>query len=530
MRTKYNLLRTICLWHAIGVVLILGLTLAGCIDSDGDLVDNNITADFSVSSTEINEGDAITFDDLSTGSPMSWSWTFEGGSPSSSTDQNPTVTYDTGGSYAVTLVVTTAQGDSDSMVMTDYITVTARSGVFPGYMLLAPLQSQTTYLIDTDESVIHTWTSSYGVAFSAYLLEDGALLRTAMVNNGNRFSSTGGVSGIVEKLDWDSNVTWSFEYATDESCLHHDVEELPNGNILMIAWEYKSSTDAEEAGRNPGLLADGELWPDKIIEVDPQTNEIVWQWHAWDHLIQDYDPAKANYGTVADHQELIDINYVGDSAGEEDWNHLNAVDYNEALDQIIVSSHEFDEFWILDHSTTTEEAASHSRGRYGKGGDILYRWGNPATYRAQGEHAFYGQHNVQWIPSGVPGAGDIMVFNNGWGRPEGEYSTVEEIMPDINPDGSYPVTTGQAFGPLSQKWIYMAPTPTDFYGMNISGVQRLQNGNTLICEGPDGYIFEVTHDGSMVWTYQNTDGVDGTAVFRALKYPYDYPGLEKLYN
>ncbi len=406
----------------------------------------------------------------------------------------------------------------------DEESVTATSGVFDGYMLMAPLGSFTTYLIDTDELVDHTWTSSYRPGNSAYLLDDGLLLRTGNVTNGNRFASTGGVGGIVEKLDWGSNVTWSYSLASDDECLHHDVEELPNGNILMIAWEYKTSAEAIAAGRDSSLLTDGELWPDKIIEVDPSDNSIVWEWHVWDHLVQDYDNSKENYGVIAGHSELIDLNYVDLPSGIADWNHINSVDYNTELDQILLSVHGFDEFWVIDHSTTTAEAASHSGGTYGKGGDILYRWGNPAAYGASGDHEFYGQHDAQWIPSDSPGAGNILVFNNGQGRPDGSYSTVEEIVPDVNPDGSYPVTIGEAFDPSSQEWVYMAPNPTDFYGHNISGAQRLPNGNTLICEGPDGYIFEVTNDGTVVWTYQNTDG---TAAFRVIKYSYDYSGLSQ---
>jgi hypothetical protein len=397
--------------------------------------------------------------------------------------------------------------------------------VYDGYMLMAPLRSFSTYLVDTNESIAHTWTSNYRPGNSAYLLTDGTLLRTGRLTNENRFSGTGGMGGIVEKLDWNSNVTWSFSYATDEYCLHHDVEQLPNGNILMIAWEYIPFAEAEVAGRNMNLLSDGELWPDTIIEVNPSNDSIVWEWHVWDHLIQDYDNTKKNYGTVAQHPELIDLNPVDNPTGVADWNHINSVDYNAELDQIILSVHGFDEFWVIDHSTTTATAASHSGGTYNKGGDILYRWGNPTAYGVSGNQEFYAQHDAQWIPSGAPGAGNILVFNNGQGRSDGNYSTVEEIVPDINSDGSYPITIGQAFGPSSQQWIYEATTPTDFYGQNISGAQRLSNGNTLICEGPSGYIFEVTSDGNVVWTYQNTDG---GAVFRVYKYPYGYSGLSQL--
>ncbi len=497
---------------------------ARCVRSVDQAVD--VTADFSAASEAISEGASVVFTDLSTGNPTSWVWTFEGGTPSTSTSQNPTVTYSTGGSYAVTLTATNADG-SYSETKTDYITVTATSLVFGGYMLMAPLQSFTTYLIDTDESVAHTWTSSYRPGNSAYLLEDGSLLRTGKLENGNRFSGTGGIGGIVEKLAWDGGVTWSYSYATDAYCQHHDVEQLPNGNILMIAWEYKSASEAEAAGRNPSLLVDGELWPDTLIEVDPSDDSIVWEWNVWDHLVQDYDGTKADYGTVADHPELINLNHVSNPSGKADWNHVNSVDYNAELDQIILSVHGFDEFWVIDHSTTIAEAASHAGGAYEKGGDLLYRWGNPEAYGASGDKEFYGQHDAQWISASIPGAGNILVFNNGQGRPAGNYSTVEEIVPDVDSDGSYPVTVGQPFGPSSQEWVYQAPVPTDFYGQNISGAQRLSNGNTLVCEGPSGYIFEVTYDGTVVWAYQNNDG---SAVFRAYKYPYDYPGLSQLGN
>lgn len=487
---------------------------------DGELA-NEPTVDFSVSSTDVNVGESVHFTDQSTGNPISWSWTFSGGTPLLSTEQNPIITYSSAGRYAVTLTVVNADS-SVSITKQEYITVSSIDDVSAGYMLMAPLQSNTTYLIDTEKDVAHTWTSSYKPGNSGYLLEDGTLLRTGNVQNGNRFSATGGVGGIVEKIDWNSNVTWSYTYATDDSCQHHDVEQLPNGNILMIAWEYKSLAEAEAAGRNPNLLVDGELWPDTIIEVDPSDDTVVWTWHVWDHLIQEYDSSKANSGTVSDHPELIDLNYVANTRAGADWNHVNAVDYNADLDQIIISVHGFNEFWVIDHSTTTEEAAMHSGGTYGKGGDLLYRWGNPDAYGASDNQRFYGQHDSQWIPPGLSGAGNILVFNNGQGR---GYSTVEEIVPDLNSDGSYPITIGQTFGPSSQKWIYKATTPTDFYSQNISGAQRLSNGNTLICSGANGYIFEVTDDGTVVWTYQNTFG---TPVFRVYKYPYDYSGLSQL--
>jgi hypothetical protein len=288
----------------------------------------------------------------------------------------------------------------------------------------------------------------------------------------------------------------------------------------MLAWELKSEAEALAAGRDPALLTEGELWPDSVIEVDPETNAIVWEWHAWDHLVQDYDAAKANYGIVSDHPERIDLNYSGPGAqsGGADWHHINAIDYNAELDQILLSVRNFSEIWIIDHSTTTEEAAGHTGGNSGKGGDLLYRWGNPAAYDAgtASDQQLFVQHDAQWIPAGYPGEGNILIFNNGAGRSGGDHSSVDEIVPPVDGSGTY-----SGYGPTSPTWSYSADNPTNFYARNISGAQRLPDGNTLICDGPDGYLFEVTAGGSLAWEYDGT----AQAVFRALRYPADYPGL-----
>jgi hypothetical protein len=173
---------------------------------------------------------------------------------------------------------------------------------------------------------------------------------------------------------------------------------------------------------------------------------------------------------------------------------------------------------VIDHSTTTAEAAGHSGGNSGKGGDLLYRWGNPRAYNAgdADDQQLFVQHDVQWIPSGYPGAGNILVFNNGGGRPDGDYSSVDEITPPVDNAGNY-----NGYGPSSPVWSYTAATLTDFYAANISGAQRLSNGNTLVCDGPEAYFFEVTAAGDVVWEYDHGN----QPIFRATRYQSDYPGL-----
>ena len=400
-----------------------------------------------------------------------------------------------------------------------------------GYTLFAPMRSTTTYMIDNSGEVIHTWESDYRPALSVYLLENGSILRTAFpgLPANSSFTAGGGTGGLVQKIDWNGTVVWEYEYSSNQHLLHHDIEPLPNGNVLMVAWEYKSGEESIAAGRNPSLLPDGELWPDHVIEVEPYGSaggNIAWEWHVWDHLIQDFDPLAENYGVVAAHPELIDINFYGQPFA--DWNHINSIDYNQELDQILLSVNGFREIWVIDHSTTTEEAAGHAGGNSGEGGDILYRWGNPQTYRAGDayDQKFYQQHDAQWVKPGCPGEGNILVFNNGNNRPGGSYSSVDEIVPPVSANGSYFIAPGPAYGPEEQVWMYTAEPPTSMYSTGVSGAQRLPNGNTLICSGQDGLFLEVTPEKEVIWEYFNAFPNEVTNnVFKAYRYGRGFPGL-----
>ncbi len=412
----------------------------------------------------------------------------------------------------------------------------ADAGAAPGYTLFAPLSSKTTYLIDNCGRQVHSWPGSASPGNVVYLLEDGDLLRTE--NVGGTDFKAGGAGGRVARLKWDGTVAWSYEYATSQHRQHHDAIVLPNGNVLMIAWEKKTAAEALAAGRDPANLKD-ELWADTLIEIQPTGTEggtVVWEWHVWDHLIQDHDASKANYGAVADAPGRVDLNFGGMS---EDWTHINSVHYNATLDQLVVSTHNFDEVWILDHGTTTSEAASGTGGKQGKGGEILYRWGNPAAYRAGTitDQQLFGQHDAQWIAAGLAGAGNLLVFNNGVGRPSGKFSSVEEIVTPVDGDGAYSLT-GSVFGPDAPTWHYEDTPKQALFSANISGAHRLANGNTLICNGASGIFSEVTVSGAEVWRYQSPivggtplaqgevpPKMGGISVFRAYRYAPSYPGL-----
>lgn len=462
-----------------------------------------------------------------------------------------------------------------------------------GYTLITPLKSVRALLLDMDGKIVHTWQTQLAPGNSVYLLDNGNLLRCVRIVDGGIFEG-GGIGGRVQELAPDGTVVWDYTLAEEFRHHHHDIEPLPNGNILMIVWERISHGKAIGLGRDPGLMESGELWPDMIVEVKksgPTSGTIVWEWHALDHFIQDFDRDKPNFGDVAKHPGRLDINadrraggvpfgpppgggpgggpggdarpdgaadddrmkqlgYAGGAAkGKDgkarnvkgaDWMHTNGIDYDATLDQIVFSSPRMSEFYVIDHSTTTEEAKGSTGGKRGKGGDFLYRWGNPAVYASgtPAERRLFRQHDAQWIESGLPGAGHFLVFNNGPGRADPPFSSVDEIVPPLAQDGTYTLDANGRFGPDQPLWSYGAKESERFFSSFISGAQRLTNGNTLICSGENGRIFEVTADGEIVWDYWNEHGGDSPkepgptgmvepfALFRATRIAKDHPGVK----
>lgn len=386
----------------------------------------------------------------------------------------------------------------------------------PGYTLFAPMGSTTTYLVDLNGEEVHAWSSALRPALSVYLLDDGSILRpgnSLAAGATNRFDA-GGAGGRVERIAWDGSITWSYDVLTDTMRAHHDIEPLPNGHVLVVAWELLDEASAESAGRAPNRVDAEGIWPEAILEVAPAgaSGTVVWEWHARDH-----------FGAGA---SRIDAN--GGAAGS-DFMHVNSVDYDAELDAVLLSSHGYDEVWVIDHGTTTLEASGSTGGARGHGGDLLYRWGNPASYGAASasDQKLFGQHDAQWVEGDVEGARHVTIFNNGLRRPSGNYSTVEEIALPLDDAGDF-VLAGTSWGPATAYFTYAAHEPTTFYAQNISGAQRLPNGDTLVCAGTTGTMFEITSSGETVWSYTmptfgNTPA--GTLVFRATRYPPEHPAF-----
>lgn len=421
--------------------------------------------------------------------------------------------------------------------------ITLEEDSYEGYTFFSPFAGTKAYLVDNCGKLINVWDRGTRPGLAAYLLESGTVLRTFKPNPIGPFTSASNAGGI-EIVDWDNSTLWQYEINTSTQISHHDAIQIPNGNILVLTWELTYADELIQMGRNPEEIApQNYMWSEKILELKPIGDaeaEVVWEWHINDHYVQNYDSTKAGYGNIDDHPELFDINFPalnsGNSNASRDWNHFNAIDYNESLDQIIISVRNSDEIWIIDHSTTTEEAASHEGGNSGMGGDILYRWGNAFAYNRAplNDQKLFGQHGVHWIKEGLENQGKILIYNNGNGDPEGPFSKIQLIDPEIN-NFQYPIGENQTYAPSEAITLYGEAQSERFYSAYMSNAQQLPNGNILINAGSIGRIFEINPSKEIVWDYiiplfgdvPATQGqtIASNANFRAYKFGADYSGF-----
>ncbi len=429
---------------------------------------------------------------------------------------------------------------------------TGRAGVQPGYLLIHEVgdrgdmqKSQRTYLMDEHGEIAHEWTTldRHPEATVAYLQPDGTLLKTtstqSWITMDGRFPI--GSNGCISALAPDSQLLWQMQhFEIDKEVLHHDFEVMPNGNLLVICYCIMPVREAyalgwqHQSARKTVVL-------DKIYEIKPDyaagTRKIVWEWRAEDHFVQDRDPALPNYGKPADHPERIDINWLQFS--EAFFNsgqmfHANSISYSEKDDVILLSSALFSEIWAIDHSTSTEQARGSTGGQYGRGGDLLWRYGNPQTHGRGGpsDQILYWQHDAHFIPRGTPASGEVLIFNNGMkrnaqGGPDpdqmcmglitGAYSDVLEISLPRGKDGKIQIDSAPTL-----EWSFNAAGEHGFYSPFMSGAQRMPNGNTLMCQASDKRIVEVDPSGAILLDFHL--GGPGR-LYRIYKYAPNDPAI-----
>lgn len=371
-----------------------------------------------------------------------------------------------------------------------------------GYLLVNDAGNNRVFIMNYSLDILHEWNLIAGIGNDATILPDGNLL--VLLMDEEAIINFGGYGGLIQLLDKDSNILWEFPYSTNDYNLHHDIEMLPNGNILAIVWERIANPEAIASGVNTNT----DVFPEAIIEIDPTTNSIVWEWRSWDHIIQDFDSTKTNFGVIADHPELIDINYVSNDKG--DIMHANGLDYDPVKDLIFLSVNFYSEVWVIDHSTSTEEAKGPSGGNYNKGGDLVYRFGNPEAYHnTQGSRMFDRNH----FPNLLDGedAGAMLIFNN-------NLEAKQSIVYQLELPQQYELENNK----LNEPNILWSFTSQSLFSPKVSGAVRLPNGNTLITEGDHGG-WEVTNNGNVVWKFKG-DGF----YWRIYHYPRNAPELELL--
>lgn len=379
------------------------------------------------------------------------------------------------------------------------VSVTSMKGQqWDGYYLTAAKNATTATLYDNTWSSYHSWTGLTGATgYSAYLMPGGYLWRAAKATTGLPSGAPGGpVCGRITKHAYNGTLLWDYAVTGTDFVSHHDIRPLPNGNVLAIVYEKKTAAQLSAAGCT---TYSGTMWIDKIIEIQQTgltTGTVVWEWHSFDHLMQNTDASKANYvSSLVNNPQLLNINYQAQS----DWQHMNGVDYNPMLDQIAFSSHNHNEWYIIDHSTTTAQAASHAGGFAGKGGDILYRWGNPAAYGASGTATLNVTHDAHWADEFSTVPGRLCGYNNK--GVSSSQSSADQIVTPIN-GYNYTITAGSAYSPASYS---SRKTVSGMYSSNEGGTQQLPNGNEIVSSPITTMVREFNAAGTVVFSH-SADG------------------------
>lgn len=391
-----------------------------------------------------------------------------------------------------------------------------------------------TRLIDSTGENLFTWSNSLTAHSGsvAYLREDGLLLRS-----GQRGAAIGLLPGsysTVQLVNPEGEVVWEYSLQEpSEITLHHDFKPIGDGNILVTVWEFLNTAEMQALGwqQPPG---ESGVWMEGLMEIEPNledgSSEIVWEWYLSDHLVQDADADEANFGVVADSPGLLDINFnAGIRTG--DYFHISGIDYNPERDEIVVCPNAIDELWVIDHSTTTAEAATSTGGNRGRGGDIIYRWGNPVVYQfggGDGTQFLSGAHDPRWFFCPEENEWRLTVHNNDRvdSDPGDTDSQVLELELPLDELGNYLLEDDSAYAPAAPEVLYeIDPSPGapfTFRNRIMGGAQVLGNGNILITLALNAELAEIDPAGNVVW---ETVISGGGFVFKAQNYPISFPGL-----
>lgn len=332
-----------------------------------------------------------------------------------------------------------------------------------------------------------TWNFDLNLGNDLELMPDGSVI--GIFKSNTVFFSFGGYGGVLKKYDPQGSLVWQYEVNSETELMHHDFEVLPDGNILVLVWEKFS----EDKAKDLGFDGNGPIYLEKLIELNPVSQNIVWEWRSADHLIQDYDSSISNFGVVAEHPEKINLNYSLKENG--DLMHANGLTYDQKRDVVYVSVNFYSEVWAIPHQFDTQKSKTES-------GDLVFRFGNPEAYDSLGERIFYNNHHPSLVDLDPNSKGNFLIYMNGFKE---EKSKVYEF------------TLPPTFESDPQNWkspeITWSFSDLELFSGKLSGAYRLPNGNTLICEGDFGY-WEVNSLGEIIWKFKGE-----TAYWRGYIYP-----------
>jgi hypothetical protein len=402
------------------------------------------------------------------------------------------------------------------------VTIYDPAQTWNGYTVLSLLGTQAVVVIDMNGTEVKRWNGFNNSAGGpAVVLPGGGVIAPVGARPPHQESLA-----LVQR-DFDGDLVWRFD--------HNEQVETRDGEKLWSArqhhdWQradFPASYFSPEArpartGAKTLLLthtshsdpdvSTAPLEDDRLIEVS-WDGAIVWQWRAADHI--------GEFGFADDARAVIQAAPGFDAArGGFDWLHINSAIYlgpNRWFDG-------GDARFAPEHVLISSRQAS-LLAIVGRDGRIVWRlgpdFGASPELRAIGQ--IIGQHHAHLIPKGLPGAGNLLLFDNGGSSGYG-FST--PIAP--NGVGAFARAYSRVLeiDPVTLKLIWSYVARSQFFSTNISGAQRLPNGNTLITEGAPGRVFEVTNAGRIVWEYQVTYFSEGArpsnSVYRAYRLPYDW--------
>ncbi len=381
------------------------------------------------------------------------------------------------------------------------------------YTLIAPENSSTAKLVNSSGTAYKTWNLTGNSGYSCFLTPDRCLIR--IVGGGG-----GSAGSKIEKVNWDGQVVWTYNIAA-----HHDICYMPNGNVLATVLTTATSTELSQYGFT-GITTS--LKYDRIVEIDGVNGQIVWEWRFIDHTVQNTNSSLANYGDPSSTPNKFNVAVQG-TQGYSDWQHLNGIDYNPARDQIVFSCKHLKEIYVIDHSTTTAQAKTGSGGLSGKGGDFLYRWGNPTNYGKTGG-TFGVLHDAAW--------GLNEIYEGQRENPTGEnyfaYAKMISVWSNTNKagmcimppyiDSSYLFSyiTGSAYLPES---YYKKVTLTG-NSTNEGGNQMLPNGNMLLYAGVGASTaYEKDSTGTTIWSNNQASNCSKVKRYSAAYVNGDYAAI-----